>query len=227
MNSGTDEALSIIPGSIGTSSGGTLIGRTLRIICVAGALTLAGTDSADASTSLTQASPQTTNSGLSANHRQHAGSAIMELRRLSGMTWDQLAALFDVSRRTVHFWASGKALNAANEMRLYRILSTVRRIDRGSAQENRDALLSAQADGIVPMDLLRADHYVEVIDALGEGIGQQFALTPLSPAARAARMPMKPEVLANAQQGTIRRDSGRTRAARAVRVKHRPQGDHS
>ena len=57
--------------------------------------------------------------------------AVSELRRISGLTWEQLAGLFGVSRRAVHFWASGKPLNATNHQRLMRVLDVVRGADVG------------------------------------------------------------------------------------------------
>ena len=60
-----------------------------------------------------------------------AGAVIGELRRLSGLTWDQLARLLGVSRRSVHFWASGKPMAQSNEEHLRRLLAVVRKVDRG------------------------------------------------------------------------------------------------
>ena len=85
-----------------------------------------------------------------------AGAVIGELRRLSGLTWDQLARLFGVSRRSVHFWASGKPMAPSNEEHLRRLLAVVRKVDRGSARANRAILLGADEDGISLFDLLAA-----------------------------------------------------------------------
>ena len=54
-----------------------------------------------------------TNAGTSAAGSLSDRGAIAELRRLSGLTWDQLARLFNVSRRALHFWASGKPMTPA------------------------------------------------------------------------------------------------------------------
>ena len=51
-----------------------------------------------------------TNTGLQIPKSQSTGTSIMELRRLSGLTTDQLARIFNVDRRSLHFWASGKRL---------------------------------------------------------------------------------------------------------------------
>src|SRR4051812_580671 len=56
-----------------------------------------------------------TSAGHSVLLAPSAGAAIAELRRLTGFTWDQLARLFHVSRRSLHFWASGKIMTPANE----------------------------------------------------------------------------------------------------------------
>ena len=220
--------ITVISSVSGTSSGGSLISRSLRVICIAGALSIGGTDSVFASTHhpLHQLTFQT-NSGLSAEQKVPAGPAIMELRRLSGMTWGQLASLFEVTRRTLHFWASGKALNAGNEEKLYQIVSTIRQIDKGSARENRDALYTTQPGGIAPIALIRAGYYDEVVSLLGHTPADRPVLTPLSREARFQRMPVAPEILATGLQDKIHSEIGPKRAVRAVRVKNKNQGDNS
>jgi DNA-binding transcriptional regulator YiaG len=69
--------------------------------------------------------------------------AISRLHELSGLTWEQLAKVFGVSRRTVHLWASGARLNAANSERLHRVLSDVERLPATNPDERRTALLSS------------------------------------------------------------------------------------
>jgi DNA-binding transcriptional regulator YiaG len=59
--------------------------------------------------------------------------SINELRRLSGLTWEQLTRLFGVSRRSLHFWASGQPLSRAKEEQLNRLLGAIQFIDRGNA----------------------------------------------------------------------------------------------
>ena len=134
--------------------------------------------------------------------------------------------MFEVTRRTVHFWASGKALNSNNEEKLHRILSAVRQIDRGSARENRELLFTASQGEIAPIDLLRAGQYADVLRILGAGSGfARPTLAPLSESARRMRMPSNPETLVGALQDRIDTPTGRTRPARAVRVKRQKQFD--
>jgi DNA-binding transcriptional regulator YiaG len=160
-----------------------------------------------------------TTAGAVVASAQPAGAAIGELRRLSGLTWDQLARIFSVSRRSLHFWASGKPMAPSNEEHLQRVLAVVRKIDRGSASANRAALLAGRENGLLPFDLLVAKEYDRVGSLLGEGEARRAPLSKLSREARAARAPRPPEELVGALQDSIHRDSGAFRAARSVRVR--------
>ncbi|HPC83103.1 MAG TPA: helix-turn-helix transcriptional regulator [Thermoanaerobaculaceae bacterium] len=150
---------------------------------------------------------------------QSTSSAIMELRRLSGLTWEQLATLFNVARRSLHFWASGKPVNAPNEERLRRVLAVVRKADRGFASKNR-AMLLEDRDGVVPFDLLARGKYETFIELVGTGPGRrELKLAPLSPEALEARKPQPPEELVGALQDRVHVDVGRARPGRAVKIK--------
>jgi transcriptional regulator with XRE-family HTH domain len=150
---------------------------------------------------------------------QSTSSAIMELRRLSGLTWEQLAKLFNVARRSLHFWASGKPVNAPNEEHLRRVLAVVRKADRSFAAKNR-AMLLEDHDGVVPLDLLARGEYDTFIKLVGVGTGRRkLNLKPLSPEAREARKPQPPEELVGAIQDRVHVDIGSVRPGRAVRIK--------
>jgi transcriptional regulator with XRE-family HTH domain len=82
--------------------------------------------------------------------------AVLELRRLSGLTWEELAGVFDVSRRSVHHWASGNAMTAEHIQHLYIALHLVRRLTSGSSADVRGKLLAPSATGETGLDLLRA-----------------------------------------------------------------------
>lgn len=147
--------------------------------------------------------------------------AISDLRRISGLTWEQLAELFGVSRRSVHFWASGKPLNAANEQRLLRTLDVVRYADRGTARLTR-AALSTSRGGSSPFDLLVAERFDEARALLGAGPGHGVvARAELDAHAKASRRPLSPEELVDAEHDSVHRDVGRGRPARiAARKRH-------
>lgn len=163
-----------------------------------------------------------TNSGPSAQEdfQRSSGSAIMELRRLSGFDWEQLSRLFGVTRRSLHFWASGEPPSPANEERLQRLLAVVRKIDRGTASVNRSLLLSPLSDGIIPYDLLIAGKYDEVFDRLGPGpIGVRPRPGPMSPQAAALRRPPRPHELVGALQDPVHLKEGRLLSAIPVNTK--------
>ena len=151
------------------------------------------------------------------------GNAISELRRISGLTWKQLGELFAVSRRSVHFWASGKPLNAGNAQRLMRVLDIVRYANRGSASRTRAALLNS-SEGTTPFEMLAGQRFDEARVALGQGHARPLpVLVELSPEAKAARKPLPPEELYDARSERVHREVGRARAARTVRI--RPHGN--
>jgi hypothetical protein len=223
MNSQTISPPSPMLGGTGTSAGGPMLARARELVlCIAGTFSISGTNATEARPEYKELSPsiEQTSSGAAVKGHPSTGAGVLELRRLSGLTWDQLASLFGVARRSVHFWASGKSLNAINEDRLNRILSVVRRIDRGSATDNRTAIMSAQKDGTIPLDLLKSDRFDEVVDRLGEG-GQRprVVLTPLSAQARESRLPPNPETLTGALQDSVHRKEGKSRPARSARAR--------
>lgn len=147
------------------------------------------------------------------------GHAVSEIRRLSGLTWEQLGELFGVSRRSAHFWASGKPLSAANEKRLMHVLDIIREGYRGDARSTRVALFQA-SEGVTPFELLASERFIEARELLGKGAER---LTPpqveLNSAARAARQPLSPEEMVSTLNDRIHRNVGKGRAARTVRNK--------
>ncbi|MEN8260005.1 MAG: helix-turn-helix transcriptional regulator [Pseudomonadota bacterium] len=208
-----------------TSGDGALQRARDWVVRIGGALTIQGTTIAEIQSSWTRelATAEQTNSGLvPINVKTAPSTAIAELRRRSGLTWDQLARLFGVARRSVHFWASGKAMNAANEERLARMLAVVRYIDRGNAQATRAALMTAMSDGVIPFDLLAKDQFDKVMERLGACPQRSMpVLGPLSAAARATRMPPPPDERVGALHESVHHEVGKSRVARTVKVKNK------
>jgi DNA-binding transcriptional regulator YiaG len=160
-----------------------------------------------------------TTAGVSFELRKLAASSVAELRRLTGFTWEQLARLFSVSRRSVHFWASGNKMTAANEEHLERVLATIRLIDRGSAHANRTALLAPRGDGVTPFEELTSGRYDAVVALIGRGSTRSpLHLSGLSPVAKAARVPRPPEELADASQERVHQELRKFRPAKSVRT---------
>ena len=148
--------------------------------------------------------------------------AVNELRKLSGLTWEQLANLFDVSRRSVHFWASGEALSSANEEKLNRTLDAVEYISRGSASSNRSLLMGIADDGKSYLELLAAGEFDRVKHLLGAGNAPtKPKLGQLSPAVEMSRVPPNPADLVDALQDSIHREVGKSRVAKSVRSRNK------
>lgn len=74
-------------------------------------------------------------------------ASLLTLRDLSGLTWEQLARLFGVSRRAVHLWASGGRMNNPHAELLNVILATVRSIPAETSGQRRELLLAPRANG--------------------------------------------------------------------------------
>lgn len=144
--------------------------------------------------------------------------AILEIRRRSGLTWEELANLFDVSRRSVHHWASGKAVTPRHDQLIRRVLATIRQLDRGEAMRTRDLLLTPDADGVPIFDLLKAERFDEAIARVGAMPQRvRLSLTEISQEALRARRPAPPASLVGALHD--RPDiPGKARVARAVRM---------
>ncbi len=164
-----------------------------------------------------QAPPPVTQAPAALQEAPTPRKILHQLHRWSGLTWDQIADLFGVDRRSVHFWSSGRALNAENEEHLFQIWAVFRTIDRGFAPANRAALLNPREDGVRPLDLLTQRRYDEVRALLGKGKGRPDE-PPSAPVPierkRAYGLPV--EVLANALQDPIAITPGPSRPAFAV-----------
>ncbi|MBV6418701.1 MAG: hypothetical protein CMLOHMNK_03631 [Steroidobacteraceae bacterium] len=143
-------------------------------------------------------------------------SAVLEVRRRSGLTWEQLATLFGVDRRSVHLWAAGRPLSAANAERLNRTLALVRRIDRGTPAATRAWLLSPGPDGNIPLDLLRDGRFAQIVMPGPAAVVPRPA--PISESSRRARTPGPPEELVGARHERAHMKKGRLIAVAPVKA---------
>ncbi len=160
-------------------------------------------------------------SGGPADLTQATQQAIFELRRISGLTWEQLGKLFGVTRRGVHYWASGKPMTAENEQRLMGILDVVRASDRGDARTTRAALFETK-NGESGFELLSSGRYSKAREILETGVHRERPeLSRLGEASASARKPLPPESLVDARQGRVHRDRGLVRSVRTVETSRR------
>lgn len=140
--------------------------------------------------------------------------SIAFVRRVSGLTWDELADLFDVSRRSVHFWASGKPLSPENEWRLRKLVETMRAIDRGSAAENRTLLSTPTPSGLLPLDLLRLGQFEKTRVLLESGRRRVSRVLPVSAAWRELQEPKNAVALLDTVEDTPHPSEARSRSVR-------------
>lgn len=144
------------------------------------------------------------------------GEAILEIRRRSGLTWEELADLFDVSRRSVHHWASGKAVTAEHDRQIRRTLAVVRQLDQGQAEHTRALLVSPRADGRIVLDLVKSGAFAEALASGGvaqprhrplptqtaEGVRRRWR--PPAPAELVGALPDRPDSPASGQSRVAR-----------------------
>ena len=78
-------------------------------------------------------------------------SALGEMRQRSHLTWDQLASIFHVNRRSLHFWARGARPSAENAERIGKVLGILRHFDTGDPERTREELLQPRWNGARPI----------------------------------------------------------------------------
>jgi DNA-binding transcriptional regulator YiaG len=87
---------------------------------------------------------------------------ISDIRLHTGLTWEQVARLFGVSRRTVHLWVSGAAMSSEHEEHLHRMFSVIEGSGLFEVHGSRAAVLfTAGPGGGCPFDMLASSNYDE------------------------------------------------------------------
>lgn len=144
----------------------------------------------------------------SAEPKLSASQEIKELKAKSGLTWDRLGQIFAVSRRTLHNWADGKAINSENHEKLMNVILCLDKVSQGNAGLNRRMLLIARG-GIIPIDLLIQGKFKEFHDLL-----QGVKLTKpreLSAEEKHARAPVAPALLMGTRSDPVHEQPDRPR----------------
>lgn len=112
---------------------------------------------------------------------------VAEIRRVSGLVWEEIAGLFGVTRRTVHNWAGGTGMTRRRQEQARRLLDAMRRMGRGTDGSARELLMQAGAPGgRTRFDLLKEGSYEQAlagVEDLGarqeaSGLGGGSALAP-------------------------------------------------
>jgi transcriptional regulator with XRE-family HTH domain len=91
---------------------------------------------------------------ISASVSVSAKESIQEIKRLSGLTWEELGKVFGVSRRSVHNWAMGERLTAENAEKIRQVLANLHRLNRTNSHLTADVLRGTHVDGRPILDIL-------------------------------------------------------------------------
>jgi hypothetical protein len=110
---------------------------------------------------------------------------IVELKRVSGLTWAQISEVFDVNARALHYWKVGKPVSAENHQKLGGAVAMLRFIDRGTGEENKLLLLSEARDGKTFLELMKVGEFQSIMDLASKGAGRISFGTSLTEEARA------------------------------------------
>lgn len=92
--------------------------------------------------------------------------AIREVKATSGLTWQQIASIFEVSPRTMHNWADGSGIDSVHESQLRKVLDVIECGGNHSPVLNRRFLVSVLPSGRTPLELLAAGEYASVKAAM-------------------------------------------------------------
>ncbi len=106
--------------------------------------------------------------------KARASQNVYEIRRLTGFTWERLADLLNVDRRTLTNWVNGSEIRETNREHIARVLSVIRFADRGNAKENA-SLLEHCSLGVSPFEAIKAKEYSRAQEYLGVGVSRSFA----------------------------------------------------
>jgi hypothetical protein len=80
---------------------------------------------------------------------------LAETHEASGLTWEQIARYFGVSRRAVHLWTSGGRMTASNEELLAHLVRAVEAVKHLAPLDRRQELLRS-GSGLNLVDVERA-----------------------------------------------------------------------
>jgi hypothetical protein len=86
------------------------------------------------------------------------------LRRISGLTNEEIAPLLGISRRSFQTWLAGGAISARKETRLRGVVETIERLAAGDAAKTRSRLLTREKFSVRPYDLLAEGRFEAAID---------------------------------------------------------------
>lgn len=96
-------------------------------------------------------------------------SLVREIKRLSGLTWENIAEVVGVSPRSVHLWLSGGQMAETKRQRAGLLLSFLTFIDRGHGEANRALILDTSDAGTTVLVMLTAGEHERAKMIVGPG----------------------------------------------------------
>ncbi len=132
---------------------------------------------------------------------------IEELKRKSGLTWEMLAKIFNVSRRALHDWKNGKKVNTSNQIKLSKVLMSLDSFDIENVSENRKILLTP-IKGVLPIELLEKDQFDE-FDKIKRQFSRSRVRLKISARELARRMPRSPQDFVGANFDTLQKSKNK------------------
>src|SRR6266498_5567216 len=118
----------------------------------------------DSSSNGTVSVPQQTEPSIK---RPSVALSVRHLYEASGLTWEQLARLFGVSRRAVHNWANGGRMTDFHAGLLSRLTRVIDQLPAADAASRRAYLLAPGEDGHSLYEHVRAQ-LAESVDVINE-----------------------------------------------------------
>ena len=132
---------------------------------------------------------------------ESTSQAIFEIRRRSGLTWEELGALFNVSRRSIHHWANGKSPSTSQKQLIRRMLAAIRRLDQNSQKRTRALLFVVdESTGFSKFDMLKDGHFEEAVASVESTQTPAHYSDPLSQNIWKAHQPQSPIHFLEAEQ---------------------------
>lgn len=112
------------------------------------------------------AEPGTTIGAVLHERTSPTAEAVLDIRRRSGLTWQQLARVFDVDRRSLHFWAKGSRPSGTHVERLELVRAILQQLDTGDPEYTRQRLVTPVHSGGSILDLLAEKRDREALESV-------------------------------------------------------------
>lgn len=135
-------------------------------------------------------------------------SLLRRIRRISGLTWDELSTAFSVSTRALHNWDAGGLLRQKHLQRLHEVAGLFDRLDRGNPVYLRNLLLK-DFGGQNALVMLRAGQLKEVEVLLGAIHSTHAALGELPDTEFRKRIPQGISLASYSSDQSVRVNPGR------------------